>query len=383
MSENISVIDEINELVRNTEESLKQNNNKTKERFKDQKSTKRRKFSKKYSDNRKNFDKNPFYKSNGDIKKVVQSGQLISVVIPVYNEEESIKELSFLLKSVFDSLNHDYEVIFIDDGSNDRSYEKITEIHGKNNKFHCIKFRKNFGKSAALSAGFKAAKGDIVITMDADLQDNPNEIPEFIKIINSGYDLVSGWKKVRYDPFIKKHTSRIFNYFTSKVSGIRLHDFNCGIKAYRAEVIKSIKIYGELHRYIPALAYLAGFRVTEKIVKHQARKYGVTKFGANRFFNGFFDLLTVIFTTKFIKKPLHLFGTLGMLFSMSGFLITIALFAVKTFFKYIPLSSTPIFYVGILLIIVGVQFFGTGLLAEMITRSSSQDEEDSIIEKSI
>jgi glycosyltransferase involved in cell wall biosynthesis len=314
---------------------------------------------------------------------VIHPNQLISVIIPVFNEEESLKELSYSIKSVFDQINCNYEVIFIDDGSNDKSFEKINEIHNKNGKFHCIKFRKNSGKSAALSAGFKAAKGDIIITMDADLQDDPNEIPELIKLINSGYDLVSGWKKIRYDPFIKRHTSKIFNYFTSKISGVRLHDFNCGLKAYRKEVIKTIRVYGELHRYIPALAYLNGFSVTEKVVKHQARKYGVTKFGANRFFNGFFDLLTVIFTTKFIKKPLHLFGMFGVISSTIGILITMALFIVKTFFTYIPLSSTPVFYVGILLIIVGVQFFGTGLLAEMITRSSSQDEEDSYIEKSI
>jgi glycosyltransferase involved in cell wall biosynthesis len=319
----------------------------------------------------------------GDLRKVVLPNQMISVVIPLYNEEESLMELSLSIKRVFDNLRCGYEVILIDDGSTDKSFEKIKEIHNKNGRFHCIKFRRNLGKSAALSAGFKAAKGDIIITMDADLQDDPKEIPELAKIINSGYDLVSGWKKVRYDPFIKRHTSKFFNYVTSKVSGIRLHDFNCGLKAYRKEVIKSIRIYGELHRYIPALAHLAGFKVTEKVVKHQARKFGVTKFGANRFFNGFFDLLTVVFTTKFIKKPLHLFGMLGVLSSVFGFLIMLGLFIVKTFFMYIPLSSTPVFYVGILLVIVGVQFFATGLLAEMITRTSSQDEEDSFIEKSL
>jgi glycosyltransferase involved in cell wall biosynthesis len=308
---------------------------------------------------------------------------MISIVIPVFNEEESLMELSLSIKRVFDVMRCNYEVILIDDGSTDKSFEKIKEIHNKNSRYHYIKFRGNRGKSAALSAGFKAAKGDIIITMDSDLQDDPKEIPELVRIINSGYDLVSGWKKIRYDPFIKRHTSKIFNYFTSKVAGIRLHDFNCGLKAYRKEVIKSVKVYGELHRYIPALANLAGFKVTEKVVKHQPRKYGATKFGANRFFNGFFDLLTVVFTTKFIKKPLHLFGMLGIISSMLGFIITIALFIVKTFFTYIPLSSTPVFYVGILLIIVGVQFFATGLLAEMITRSSPQEEDDLFVEKTL
>ncbi|HEY5123962.1 MAG TPA: glycosyltransferase [Ignavibacteria bacterium] len=383
MSDNVSIIDEINDLVRKTEESVKNSENIVNENNKEERPFKHKKFRKRIYGNRQNIEKNLLTNENGDFKKVVLPNQMVSVVIPLYNEEESLMELSLSIKRVFDNLRCGYEVILIDDGSTDKSFEKIKEIHNKNGRFHCIKFRRNRGKSAALSAGFKAAKGDIVITMDADLQDDPKEIPDLIKVINSGYDLVSGWKKVRFDPFIKKHTSKLFNYVTSKVSGIRLHDFNCGLKAYRKEVIKSLKIYGELHRFIPALAHLAGFRVTEKIVKHQARKFGVTKFGANRFFNGFFDLLTVVFTTKFIKKPLHLFGMLGVLSSILGFLIILGLFIVKTFFTYIPLSSTPIFYVGILLIIVGVQFFATGLLAEMITRTSSQDEEDSIIEKSL
>ncbi len=383
MSENGSIIDEINDMVRRTEESVNKNKNTVGENKNEERPYKHKKFRKRIYSNRQNFEKNPLPNGEGDLRKVVLPNQMISVVIPLYNEEESLMELSLSIKRVFDNLRCGYEVILIDDGSTDKSFEKIKEIHNKNGRFHCIKFRRNLGKSAALSAGFKAAKGDIIITMDADLQDDPKEIPELAKIINSGYDLVSGWKKVRYDPFIKRHTSKFFNYITSKVSGIKLHDFNCGLKAYRKEVIKSIRIYGELHRYIPALAHLAGFKVTEKVVKHQARKFGVTKFGANRFFNGFFDLLTVVFTTKFIKKPLHLFGMLGVLSSVFGFLIMLGLFIVKTFFMYIPLSSTPVFYVGILLVIVGVQFFATGLLAEMITRTSSQDEEDSFIEKSL
>lgn len=309
-----------------------------------------------------------------EFRKIMPAEKMLSVVIPLYNEEESLMELSLSLKRVFDLLKCNYEVIFVDDGSTDGSFEKIKEINKRNSRYHCIKLRKNYGKSAALSAGFREAKGDIIITMDADLQDDPNEIPELIKSINSGYDLVSGWKKVRYDPFIKRHTSKIFNYFTSKVSGIRLHDFNCGIKAYRKEVIKSVKVYGEMHRYIPALAHLMGFKVTERVVKHHPRKFGATKFGANRFLNGFFDLLTVAFTSKFIKKPLHLFGTLGILFSLAGFLITLYLTVLK-FFENEPISNRPLFLIGILLIIVGFQSFSLGLIAEMITKSSNQDED--------
>jgi glycosyltransferase involved in cell wall biosynthesis len=338
----------------------------------------RRFFKKRYTQN-KDYSKDKQKADDSDVdyqefKKIMSSEQMLSVVIPLYNEEGSLMELSLSLKRVFDLLKCNYEVIFIDDGSTDSSYEKIKEINKRNSRYHCIKLRRNYGKSAALSAGFKEAKGDIVITMDADLQDDPNEIPELIKAINSGYDLVSGWKKVRYDPFIKRHTSKIFNYFTSKVSGIRLHDFNCGLKAYRKEVIKSVKVYGEMHRYIPALAHLMGFKVTEKVVKHHPRKFGVTKFGANRFLNGFFDLLTVAFTNKFIKKPLHLFGTLGILFSLAGFVITLYLTILK-FFENASISNRPLFLVGILLIIVGFQSFSLGLIAEMITKSSHRDDD--------
>lgn len=300
--------------------------------------------------------------------------KMVTVIIPLYNEEESLEELFNLLKNELNNLKGSYEVIFIDDGSTDNSYEKIIDIHKKNNRFHCIKLRRNYGKSAALAIGFKYAKGDIIITMDADLQDDPREITELIKEIRKGYDLVSGWKKIRYDPFIKKHTSKLFNFVTSKLSGIKLHDFNCGLKAYRREVIKSLKIYGELHRYIPALAHLSGFRVTEKAVKHQARKYGVTKFGANRFLNGFFDLLTVIFNVKFNKKPLHLFGFFGIISFFAGFVITLYLSYLKIFYG-VPLSQRPLFLGGILFIIVGIQFFSLGLIAEMITKSTAPEDD--------
>lgn len=324
-----------------------------------------------FKDKQKSADSEIDYQ---EFRKIIPSDQMLSVVIPLYNEEGSLMELSLALKKVFDLLKCNYEVILIDDGSTDGSFEKIKEINKRNSRYHCIKLRRNYGKSAALSVGFKEAKGDIIITMDADLQDDPNEIPELIKVINSGYDLVSGWKKIRYDPFIKRHTSKIFNYFTSKVSGVRLHDFNCGLKAYRKDVIKSVKVYGEMHRYIPALAHLMGFKVTEKVVKHHPRKFGVTKFGANRFLNGFFDLLTVAFTNKFIKKPLHLFGTLGIFFSFIGFAITLYLTILK-FFGNESISNRPLFLVGILLIIVGFQSFSLGLIAEMITKSSHGDED--------
>lgn len=313
--------------------------------------------------------------------RVIRSNQSISVIVPLLNEEESIPELSLKLEEVLRSLGCDYEVLFVDDGSTDRSFEKIREVNRRNNKFHCIRFRKNYGKSAALAKGFKAAKGNIVITMDADLQDDPEEIPELVGLLNSGYDLVSGWKKVRYDPFIKKHTSKFFNLMTSKLSGIRLHDFNCGLKAYKKDVVKSLKIYGEMHRYIPALAHLSGFRVAEKPVKHHARKYGKTKFGASRFINGFLDLITVVFIDRYIKRPLHFFGSIGLISSILGTLITAYLVFLKIF-EDKPLSDRPLFIVGIFMILLGVQFFSIGLIAEMITKSNYSDQ-DILIETTI
>lgn len=331
--------------------------------------------------NRQRYPKQQSYNQRSSVPdKIVSSNQMVSVVIPTLDEEESLGELSSKLVRTFEELGCNYEIIFVDDGSTDNSFKKIRELRSRNNKIHCIKFRRNYGKSAALAAGFKRAKGDIVITMDADLQDDPAEIPELIKVLNSGYDLVSGWKKVRYDPFIKKHTSKLFNYVTSKIAGVRLHDFNCGLKAYKKDVVKSVKVYGEMHRYIPALAHLSGFRVTEKPVKHHARKFGVTKFGASRFLNGFLDLLTVVFTTKFITKPLHLFGALGMASFFAGF-ITILYLTYLKYFEDKPISDRPLFFIGILFVIVGVQFITLGLIAEMITKSRPR-EEDSLIESS-
>ncbi len=298
----------------------------------------------------------------------------ISIVIPLYNEEESLEELHKLIKVVLERNSSDYEIIFVDDGSTDNSWEKLKEIKKRDPFVRCIKLRKNYGKSSALAIGFNHCTGDIIITMDADLQDDPEEIPELVSKINSGYDLVSGWKKIRHDPFIKKHTSKFFNFVTSKISGIRLHDFNCGLKAYRKEVISSIKVYGELHRYIPALAHMQGFKVTEKIVKHHPRKYGKTKFGASRFVKGFFDLLTVLFTTRFIRRPLHLFGTLGLISFIVGAGITIYLTIMKFLYgEY--LTNRPLFLVGILFIILGVQLFSIGLIGEMITKSLNTEKD--------
>ena len=344
----------------------------------------RQNYRKRYHNRQKSYKKDNQQVQNEareDSKVLNLNNQSVSVVVPLLNEEESLRELAGLLENVLGSLNCNYEVIFVDDGSTDKLFDKIRELNTSNKRFKCIKFRKNYGKSAALSAGFKAAKGSFVITMDADLQDDPREIPDLIKILQSGYDLVSGWKKVRYDPFIKRNTSKIFNYVTSKVSGVRLHDFNCGLKAYRKDVVKSLKVYGEMHRYLPALAYLSGFKVTEKIVKHHPRKFGKTKFGASRFINGFLDVLTVMFTTKYIKKPLHLFGMLGMLSGAAGFVI-IAYLTIMKFVEGAYISNRPLFIAGVLLAIVGVQFFSLGLIAEMITKQNA-NQEDFLIEKTL
>jgi len=307
------------------------------------------------------------------------NNKIISVIVPLYNEEESVVELSIALKKVLENIKANYEVIFIDDGSTDNSFLKIKEINHLNNRFKCIKFKRNYGKSAALSEGFKMSSGDYVITMDADLQDDPEEIPTLLMKINEGYDLVSGWKKKRHDPFIKKHTSKLFNFVTSRLVGLKLHDYNCGLKAYRKDVVKNIRVYGEMHRYIPAIAYLSGYKVTEIPVTHHPRKFGKTKFGSSRFINGLLDLITVIFTTRFIKRPLHLFGTIGLISFIAGIGI-IAYLTILKFFDSIPISNRPLFLVGILMAIVGAQFISLGLIAEMITKNSP-DNDNIIIEK--
>jgi glycosyltransferase involved in cell wall biosynthesis len=338
--------------------------------------------------NKKYFRKNPnqrrFFnrdRNQNQSQQLNLSNKMISVVVPLYNEEDSLVELSVALKKVLDNLRCGWEVLFIDDGSTDTSYQKLQEIHKVNGKFKCLKFKRNYGKSSALQEGFKAAKGDYVITMDADLQDDPEEIPALIAKLNEGFDLVSGWKKVRHDPFIKKHTSKLFNGVTSMMVGLKLHDYNCGLKAYVRDVVKNVKVYGEMHRYIPALAHLSGFRVTEMAVTHHERKYGKTKYGLSRFFNGLFDLITVLFTTKYIKRPLHLFGFIGVMSFMAGTGILLYLTILK-FFESTPISGRPLFFVGILMAIVGVQFFSIGLIGEMITKTSVEND-NVIIDKTL
>ncbi len=298
----------------------------------------------------------------------------ISLVIPLYNEEESLQELTDWIRQVMEKNNYSYEVIFIDDGSSDNSWNKIEEMANADSNIRGIKFRRNFGKSAALNKGFEAAQGDVVITMDSDLQDSPEEIPELYRMIkNDGYDIVSGWKKKRHDPFGKKFPSKFFNWTTRKISKIKLHDFNCGLKAYRKEVVKSIEVYGEMHRYIPVIAKWAGYnKIGEKTVQHQKRKYGVTKFGMGRFIKGYLDLLSITFISKFGKRPMHLFGTLGSILFFTGFVIAIYLAVAKFLFSVYKMTERPLFYLGLLAMIIGTQLFLTGFLAEMISRCSTE-----------
>jgi len=298
----------------------------------------------------------------------------ISVVIPLLNEEQSLPELYDKLRSALNRYGR-YELLFIDDGSTDGSYRVLQDLRRRDRRVKIIRFRRNFGKSAALSVGFANATGDIIITMDADLQDDPAEIPNLISEIKKGYDLVSGWKKKRRDPITKTIPSRFFNFVTSVMTGIKIHDFNCGLKAYRKEVTKEIRIYGELHRYIPVLAHWAGFRIGEIPVQHHARKFGKTKFGLGRFWKGFLDLLTVLFTTRYMQRPLHLFGFWGIVFFLAGFAIDLYL----TFLKFadgMSLSNRPLFLGGILLIIVGIQFISVGLIGELVTKTRSADEKE-------
>lgn len=305
----------------------------------------------------------------------------ISVVIPLLNEEESLGELSRRLADVLQRLSpNKWKVIFIDDGSTDGSYDVIDRIHASNPRFTAIRFRRNYGKSAALAVGFAEAEGDIVITMDADLQDDPNEIPALIAKLDEGFDLVSGWKRKRFDPWHKTLPSKLFNRTTSFMSGIRLHDFNCGLKAYRNEVVKTVQVYGEMHRYIPALAHWEGFRVTEIPVQHHPRKFGVSKFGMSRFLKGFLDLLTVMFTTRYVKRPLHFFGTVGSLFALIG-LVTDMWLAIEWFMGWTSLSQRPLALFGVAMIIVGVQLISIGLVGELIVKNNLQTERYSIRER--
>lgn len=301
----------------------------------------------------------------------------LSIVIPLYNEEESLPELVEWIDRVVKSMGITTEVIMVDDGSKDTSWQVIESLKQRFDIVRGIKFRRNYGKSAALQTGFTHSNGDVVITMDADLQDSPDEIPDLYRLIKEdGYDLISGWKKERHDPISKTIPSKLFNRVTQRITGIKLHDFNCGLKAYKGELVRSIEVYGEMHRYIPAIAKWAGYdKIGEKVVQHQARKYGVTKFGLERFINGFLDLLSITFIGKFGKKPMHFFGTIGLLFFILGFSILIYLSIMKIAYTEYGIADRPLFFMGILLFIVGSQLFLTGFLAELIGRNNPRRNE--------
>jgi glycosyltransferase involved in cell wall biosynthesis len=309
----------------------------------------------------------------------------LSIVIPLFNEEESLPELEAWIRRVCEEQGYAYELILVDDGSRDGSWAIIQQLAAGNPQVRGIKFRRNYGKSAALNVGFQAAQGQVVITMDADLQDSPDEIPELYRMIReAGYDLVSGWKKKRLDPvFTKNLPSKFYNWTARKMTGIYLHDFNCGLKAYRNSVVKSIEVYGDMHRYIPVLAKWAGFkRIGEKVVQHQERKYGVTKFGMERFVRGPLDLMSVIFISKFGKRPMHFFGTWGLVFFLLGFIILVYLSIAKLIYQAYGIADRPLFYFGILTLIIGTQLFVTGFLAELVSRNAA-DRNHYLIEERI
>lgn len=314
----------------------------------------------------------------------------ISVVVPAKNEEESIPELSRWIGRVMQAHGFSFEVLFIDDGSDDSTWEQILKMNEEDHRFKGIRFNRNFGKSAALQTGFRASKGKVVITMDADLQDSPDEIPGLYEMVTmQGYHLVSGWKKKRHDPISKTIPSKFFNYITRKLSGIKLHDFNCGLKAYKSTVVKNITVYGEMHRYIPLIAKWAGFtKISEKVVEHRERKYGRTKFGFERFITGFLDLASILFVSRFRQKPMHFFGTWGTLSFLIGFIFTIKIFWDKfdaLLISKMPLkrdiTDQPIFYLALVAIVIGVQLFVTGFLAEIIAMQSLSKRDYLIVEE--
>lgn len=297
----------------------------------------------------------------------------ISVVIPLFNEEESLQPLHEKLKQALDPLQREYELIFVDDGSTDSSFEILEKIHHKDPRVSVHQLRSNFGKSYGLQVGFLAASGRIIFTIDADLQDDPGEIPRFVKEIEHGYDLVSGWKKKRQDPLSKTLPSKIFNRMTSWASGLKIHDFNCGFKAYRARVAKSLNLYGDLYRFIPALVVLQGFRVGEIEVNHHPRQYGKSKYGTKRLVSGLFDFLTIFFLTRFRLRPMHFFGTFGLVLSLCG--LSICSYLTVLWFMGNAIGHRPLLFLGILLLVVGAQFLSTGLLGEMLTRSQQRAED--------
>ena len=304
----------------------------------------------------------------------------ISIIVPLYNEDESLPKLYEWIQRVMKENNYTYEVIFVNDGSTDRSWDVIESLHQQSEQVRAIKFRRNYGKSPALYCGFQAAKGDVVITMDADLQDSPDEIPALYKmIVQEGYDLVSGWKKKRYDSKLTKNIpSKLYNATARKVTGLKLHDMNCGLKAYKNEVVKNIEVYSEMHRYIPYLAKNAGFtNIGEKVVEHRKRQFGETKFGLNRFINGYLDLLTLWFLSKFGKKPMHFFGLYGSLMFFLGFMAVIAvgvnkLIAIIQHVKAPLVTESPYFYLALLTMVLGTQLFLAGFVAEIVARNSSE-----------
>lgn len=289
----------------------------------------------------------------------------ISIVVPLYNEEESLPELTVAIDEAI-SAQYTYEIIFVDDGSTDTSFQVVRNLAEKNDHVRGISFGHNYGKSIALQAGFEKVRGRFVVTMDADLQDDPNEVPDMIQMLKDGLDMVSGWKKERFDPISKTVPSKFFNYVTRKAAGIQLHDFNCGLKAYKREVVDNIYLYGELHRYIPMLAKKEGFtRIGEKVVKHHPRKYGKTKFGLSRFINGFLDLITILFVQRYFQKPMHFFGTLGILLLLIGTGINAYMAVLRLFFN-VGIGNRPLLFLGILLMVLGIQLLSTGLIGELI-----------------
>jgi len=304
----------------------------------------------------------------------------LSVVIPVYNEGENLNSLYSQLKSVLENLGKAYEIILVDDGSTDSSFLIMEKLHGQDHNIKVIQFRKNFGKAAALSAGFTSAQGKIITTMDADLQDDPREIPNFIKKLNEGYDLVCGWRFKRRDPVSRTFPSRLFNSLTATLTGVKVHDFNCGFKAYRKEVIEDLDLYGELHRYIPALAHWKGFKVGEIKVEHHPRAHGKSKYGVERLFRGLTDLFTVMFLTKYMKKPLHLFGAVGVFLLLIGFIIN-AYLAILKFVLRQGIGGRPLLLLGVLLMLIGFQIISTGLVGEMIVSTRDKGEKGYVVRK--
>lgn len=310
----------------------------------------------------------------------------VSLIVPLYNEEESLPELCAWIKRVCDAEKLQYEIILLDDGSTDKSWEVIEELGKTQKEIKGIQLRRNYGKSGALNVGFQEAQGEVIITMDADLQDSPDEIPALLDmILKENYQVVSGWKKKRYDPISKTIPTKLFNWATRKMSGIELNDFNCGLKAYHHEVVKNIEVYGEMHRYIPVLAKWGGFpRIGEKVVEHQARKYGSSKFGMDRFINGFLDLLSLYFMSKFGKRPMHFFGLYGVLSFLMGTILAFIIIGNKLYYTYwlhqrAPLvTDSPLFYLGLLAMIIGTQLFLAGFLGELVSRNSADRNDYSI-----